>query len=116
MMEFSIVMNDEPGALASHCEAIAANGANILAIAGVGSDDARIAVITDNEDATRLALNMMSANYTTSSVHTQELPHKPGALAEFCREMGDSGTNMRSLYILNMGEKSATIGYTTDDN
>ncbi len=114
MQEFSIVMNDEPGALATHCEAIAANGANILAIAGVGSDDARIAVITDEEDATRLALDMISADYSTSPVLTRELPHQPGALAEFCREMGDSGTNMRSLYILSMGEDVATIGYTTE--
>jgi hypothetical protein len=114
MQEFSIVMNDEPGALAVHCEAIAANGANILAIAGVGSDDARIAVITDDEDATRLALNTMNANYSTSPVLTRELPHKPGALADFCREMGDSGTNLHSLYILSMGEDAATIGYTTD--
>ena len=108
------MMNDEPGALADHCEAIAAADVNILAVVAVGGDTASAAILTDNPDATSRALDGMGASYTVADLKSAKLNHKPGSLAAFTRGMGNSGVNLTSLYVMSIDGDSATIGYTTD--
>jgi hypothetical protein len=114
MKEYRIAMNDEPGALADHCEAIAAADVNILAVVAIGGDTASAAVLTDNADATSGALDGMGASYTVAELKSAKLDHEPGALASFTRGMASSGVNLKSLYIMSIEGGSATIGYTTD--
>jgi len=114
MKEYRIAMNDEPGALADHCEAIAAADVNILAVVAIGGDTASAAVLTDNADATSGALDEMGASYTVAELKSAKLDHEPGALASFTRGMASSGVNLKSLYIMSIEGGSATIGYTTD--
>ena len=105
MNEFRINMSDEPGSLAEHCEAIASEDVNILAI---------VAILTDNVDSTASALDRMGADYSVSELKSAKLEHKPGSLAAFTRGMGNSGVNLRSLYVMSIDGDSATIGYTTE--
>ena len=63
MLEFTIEMTDEPGQLATVCEAIAAGGANILGAAAIGRARPAVALVVDNEDATSAALDAMGAKY-----------------------------------------------------
>jgi len=56
----------------------------------------------------------MGASYTTSAVHSVTLAHEPGSLAAFTRSVAEDGMNIRSLYVLKMGDESAEIGYTID--
>lgn len=114
MKEFRIHLNDSPGALADHCEVIAAAGVNILAVAGVGDAAASAAVLTDNPDATHAALVGIGASFAVADLKTATLEHKPGSLAAFTRGLADSGVNLRSLYVMSVDDGSATIGYTTD--
>ena len=114
MKEYRIAMNDEPGALADHCEVIAAADVNILAVVAIGGDTASAAVLTDNADATSGALDGMGASYTVAELKSAKLDHEPGALASFTRGMASSGVNLKSLYIMSIEGGSATIGYTTD--
>lgn len=114
MKEFRIFLNDEPGSLADHCDAIAAAGVNILAIAGIGESGASAALLTDNPEATQAALSEMGAKFNESDLKTATLDHKPGALAAFTRGIAESGINLRSLYVMSVTGGQATIGYTTD--
>jgi len=114
MKEFRIRLADEPGAMADHLDAIAAEGVNILAIAGVGDDHATAAILADNPEATRKALEGIGADFTEAQLKTATLPHEPGALAEFTRGLGNAGLNLLLLYVTSTTEKTATIGYTTD--
>ncbi len=114
MKEYRISMNDEAGALADHCEAIAAADVNILAVVAIGGDSASAAILTDNPDATSGALDDMGANYTVADLKSIKMDHEPGALASFTRGMASSGVNLKSLYIMSIDGDSATIGYTTD--
>ena len=66
MMEFRITLKDEPGALADHCEAIAAAGVNILAVVAIGGVSAAAAILTDNQDTTKTALDAMGADFTVA--------------------------------------------------
>lgn len=114
MKEFRLTMDDAPGSLATHCEAIAAAGVNILAIVAIGDGSASAAILTDNPSATISALDAIGANYTVSNLKSAKLDHKPGALAGFTRGLGNSGVNLRSLYVMSVSGDTATIGYTTD--
>ena len=114
MKEYRISMNDEPGALADHCEAIASANVNILAVVAIGGDTASAVSLTDNADATSGALDGMAARYTVAELKSAKLDHEPGALASFTRGMASSGVNLKSLYIMSIEGGSATIGYTTD--
>ena len=114
MNEFRINMSDEPGALAEHCEAIASEDVNILAIVAIAGESASAAILTDNADATASALDRMGADYSVSELKSAKLEHKPGSLAAFTRGMGNSGVNLRSLYVMSIDGDSATIGYTTE--
>ena len=114
MQEFSITMEDEPGSLATCCEAIGAAGANILAVAGVGDSNPTAAVVTDNAEATASALDGIGADYRVSALNTVTLPHSPGSLAEFTRGLANDGVNLRSLYVLSISGDSADVGYTTE--
>ena len=83
MKEYRISMNDEPGALADHCEAIASANVNILAVVAIGGDTASAVILTDNADATSGALDGMGASYTVAELKSAKLNHEPGALASF---------------------------------
>ena len=114
MLEFTIEMTDEPGQLASVCEAIAAGGANILGGAGIGSARPAVALVVDNEEATSAALEAMGATFFVNKLLVHTLEHKPGALAAFCRNLADSGINLNSIYIMHMEETTAEIAFTCD--
>ena len=81
MEEFTIELENVPGALAGVSEAIANAGANILAVSAIARVGATAAMVTDDADATKAALNGMGASYTTSAVHSVTLAHEPGSLA-----------------------------------
>ncbi len=114
MMEFRITLEDEPGSLADHCEVIAAAGVNILAVVAIGEDSPSAAILTDNQDATKAALDEMGAEYTVAELKSATLDNEPGALASFTRGLGNSEINLKSLYVMSISEHNATIGYTTD--
>jgi hypothetical protein len=113
MEEFNVELSNEPGSLAEHCEALAEAGVNILAIAAVGNSHARVAIVTDDAEATRAALKSNGAPYTVNEVHTVSLAHEPGSLAAFTRSLAENAINLRSLYILAFSDDSCDVGYTT---
>ena len=97
MKEFRINMSDEPGSLAELCETIASKDVNILTIVAISGESASAAILTDNADATSVALDEMGAEYSVADLKSAKLNHKPG-----------------SLYVMSIDGDSATIGYTTD--
>jgi hypothetical protein len=113
MDEYLIQLEDVPGSMAACCEAIADAGVNIVSGAGLGSEHAVAALVTDDNDATRAALDGIGANYTVGELHTIKLVNEPGSLAMFTRSLADNGVNLRSVYVLSTSEDSVVMGYTT---
>ncbi|SVA95714.1 uncharacterized protein METZ01_LOCUS148568 [marine metagenome] len=113
MDEYLIQLEDVPGSMAACCEAIAGAGVNIVSGAGLGSEHAVAALVTDDSDATRAALDGIGANYAVDKLQTIELANEPGSLAAFTRSLADEGVNLRSVYVLSTGEDSVVMGYTT---
>ena len=113
MEEFLIQLEDVPGSLATCCEAIAEAGVNIVTGAGLGSEHAVAAVVTDDDVGTRAALDGVGASYSVSDLQTVLLPDKPGSLASCARSLADAGVNLRSIYLVSSGEDGYLMGYTT---
>jgi len=115
MIEFQIELTDKPGQLAGVTEAIASGGANILGAAAIGKARPAVALVVDDEDATKKSLDEFGANYVTNELLLYTLEHRPGALAEFTRKIANAGINLNSFYIMHMEESTAEIAFTVDN-
>ncbi|MED5485472.1 MAG: ACT domain-containing protein [Candidatus Thermoplasmatota archaeon] len=114
MIEFQIELTDKPGQLAGVTEAIASGGANILGAAAIGKARPAVALVVDDEEATKKSLDEFGANYVMNELLLYTLEHRPGALAEFTRKIADAGINLNSFYIMHMEESTAEIAFTVD--
>ena len=115
MIEFQIELSDEPGELAGVAEAIATGGANILGAAAIGKAKPTVALVVDDENATKASLEELGASYVMNELLLYSLEHRPGALAEFTRKIADSGVNLNSFYIMHIEETTAEIAFTVDN-
>jgi len=116
MQLFTIRLGNEPGALATVAEAIAARGVDIRAIGGGGMGDAAIgALITDNDEATRAALGQANCEFDASEAVMADLDDRPGTLARAARALADAGVNVTGVLIVqSMGDR-ARLAFAVDD-
>ena len=103
--EFTVELEDRPGALADLTEALAKHAINIVAIHATPCPEQGIVqFVTDNTDATVIALKNGDIDYTARDVLVVNLPHKPGVLAQLSRELGNAGVNINAVYITMNGQ------------
>ena len=96
--EFSVTLEDRPGALADLTETLAKSAVNILAIHASPCGGEGVAqFITSNPDATIEALRDMAFGYTTQEVLMVTLAHEPGALARLARALADAEININAV-------------------
>ncbi len=116
MQLFTVKLKNEPGTLARVAEAIAARGVDIRAIGGGGVGDTGLgALITDNDEATRTALQEAMCEFGESEALMTDLDDRPGALAKATRAMADAGVNVTGVLIVqSMGDR-ARVAFGVDD-
>ncbi len=103
--EFTVLLPDIPGSLADLTEALAKYAVSIVAIHTTPCPEYGITqFVTNNTDATVLALKEASMEYTAHEVLLLALAHDPGALARLARTMGQAGININSLYLTMNGQ------------
>jgi len=103
--EFTVLLPDEPGSLADLTEALAKYAVSIVAIHTTPCPEYGITqFVTNNTDATVLALKEAGMDYTAQEVLLLMLAHDPGALARLARTMGQAGININSLYMAMTGQ------------
>ncbi|MCL4237134.1 MAG: ACT domain-containing protein [Anaerolineae bacterium] len=103
--EFTIVIQDRPGALADLTEVLAQNAVNILAIhASPCTGQGVVQFVADNPDATIEALKDGGFDYTTHNVLFVGLVHQPGALARLARALANAAININAVYITMTGQ------------
>lgn len=115
--EFSVVLQDRPGALADLAEALGRNGVNIEAIAAVpsgGRGDVRV-VIGDAAGARQALSRTGIAIGAERDVLLVDLEHVPGALAAVARKLGDAGVNIDALYVVGESGGRKRIALGADD-
>ena len=97
--EFSIRMDDQPGALGKICRPLAVDGVNILAFQSIpleGKSEVRIVV--DNPTATKSFLDKQKREYSETQVAQVKLPHRPGELARAASKLGEANININYAY------------------
>jgi len=113
-MEYCVELPDQPGEMASLCEALADHDINIMTAAAMTATGAVVAIVTDEKEDTERVLTGLGLAYSTNEVLLVSLPHKPGALAGMSRTMANAGININSIYIMSKNDEDAVIAFTVD--
>ncbi len=98
--EFTVLMDDRPGALGKICRTLADRNLNILATQSfsIGGKSVTRFVFDDAAKA-KAALDSERLNYSEAEVVQVKLPHKSGELARAAQRLGDAGINIDYFYV-----------------
>ena len=116
MHAFLVELENKPGELARVTEAIAAKGIDINGVSGstCGSSGS-VALMTDNDDATRTALQAAGAKFREMEATQAPIAMAPGSLAKACRRLADAGVNIEALMPTGMEGDHVTVAFITGD-
>ncbi len=104
-IEFSVSLQNRPGAIAELTEALARQGVMLMAVhAAAFADTGMIQFVASNPDATVAALRDASVEYTTSQVLLVSVANQPGLLARLSRALAEQNININSVYLTLSGQ------------
>jgi hypothetical protein len=116
MEQLTILVKDEPGALADICEAFGRSGVNIKAISAEGLGEAGIIrVITEDVNTAKRALGREGYSFSVAEIVAIELTDRPGELGKVTRKLADEGINIQYIYILGKEKGKTDIALKVDD-
>ncbi len=115
MKAFLVDLENKPGSLARVTEAIAAKGINIEGISGTtGDTSGRVAIVTNDEAATRTALSEAKASFKELEATETSIRHAPGTFAQAARRLADAGINVEAVFPTGMQGEDVTVAFVTD--
>jgi hypothetical protein len=116
MNAFIIELENRPGTLADTTAAIAEKGININGIAGAtAGGTGAIAIVTNDESATRTALQGIDCKFREVALASAPLEDKPGVLADAARRLADAGVNVEAIFPTGMEGNRITIAFGVDN-
>jgi hypothetical protein len=98
--EFTISLEDRPGTLGKLCQALGAEGINILAYQQLPQekDKGSVRLVVDNPDKAKAVLDRQRSDYKETDVAQVKLAHRPGELGRAASRLGDAGININYGY------------------
>jgi hypothetical protein len=99
--QFSLLLENRPGALAEVCSALAAKAVNIEAIMTAdvrGWGTVRLVVNSSDMDATRKVLASLRVQFSEGPVLAVHLSDRPGALGRVTRKLAEHNLNIEYVY------------------
>ena len=97
--EFTVTIEDKPGALGKCFLALAERGVNILAFQSIPSERTiLVCIVVDKPAAAEAVLEKERITYTEGEVVQVKLPHTPGELARAASKLGDANININYAY------------------
>jgi hypothetical protein len=94
MSAFTVPFNNEPGQLATLCEAMAARGVNLI-LCGIGhGESGTVALVADDEAAARSVLESTGTDFTERPALTVRLENVPGSGAATFSRLGSANVNV----------------------
>ena len=116
MNAFVVDLKNRPGQLAKVAEALASAGINITGFAGATcGETGRVALMTDDEVATRRALTEGEWKFQPLELVTASLADKPGTLAEVTRTLAQAGLNIEAALPIGMVGTNIHVAFATND-
>jgi hypothetical protein len=113
---FIVNLGNRPGTLAELGEALGERGINISGVAGTTWDDTGpIALITNDDSATRTVLEDREIEYRDVEVVSASLEDRPGMLGAAARRLADRGINIEVILPTGMQGSRISVAFGVDD-
>jgi hypothetical protein len=114
--QFTIAIDNQPGAVAGIARTLGDAKVNILALLGTAQGTAgSVQLVVDDARRAKKALDAARIAYQETPAETYDLPNKPGALAQCLDKLAAKGVNLNSIHATAAkGGKKAVVVYTAE--
>jgi hypothetical protein len=114
--QFTITLDNQPGAVAAIARILGDAKVNILSLLGTAQGSAgSVQVIVDDARRAKKALDTARVSYQETPAETYDLSNKPGALAQCLDKLAAKGVNLNSIHATAAkGGKKAVVVYTAE--
>lgn len=116
MTEFSILLANRPGQLASLTRMLSDAGIGIEAFATMAeSATSHVRFIPDDDARTRRALKVAGLNWEETDVLDTFIPRGTSGLAAMAGGLAEAGVNIGSMYLLHTNAEGYHLAVTVSD-
>jgi len=113
--QFVVQLKNDPGAMATLAETLAARGVDLRAIGGGGIGGAgHVIMTTADDDATRSVLDEGGYAYLEGESILAEVDDRPGGMARLSRALADAGVNIHGHLFLGRWGDRAMFTFVVD--
>jgi hypothetical protein len=114
--QFVVQLKNEPGAMATLAEALAARGVDLRAIGGGGiGGSGHVIMTTADDDATKAVLEEGGYTFIEGESILTEVDDRPGGMAALSRQLADAGVNIYGHLFLGRWGDRAMFAFVVDD-
>jgi hypothetical protein len=114
--QFTIAVQNQPGAVLEIARTLGNAKVNILALLGTAQGTSgMIQLVAEDARRAKKALDEAKLTYQETEAEQYELPNKPGALAQCLDKLAAKGVNLDTIYATApKGGKKAVVVYTVE--
>jgi len=114
--QFTIPVDNQPGAVARIARALGHSKVNILALLGTAQGmTGTVELVAEDAKKAKKALDEAGISYQETAAEQHELPNKAGALAQYLASLEKKGVNLGSIHATAAkGGKKAVVVYTLE--
>ena len=114
--QFTISIDNQPGAVARIAKALGDSKVNILALLGTAEGTGgTVQLVAEDAKKAKKALDAAHISYQEAPAEQYELPNKAGALAQCLASLEKKGVNLNSIHATAAkGGKKAVVVYTVE--
>jgi hypothetical protein len=114
--QFVVQLKNEPGAMATLAEALAARGVDLRAIGGGGiGGSGHVIMTTADDETTRAVLEAGGYTFIEGESILAEVDDRPGGMARIARSLADAGVNIYGHLFLGRWGDRAMFAFVVDD-
>jgi hypothetical protein len=114
--QFTIAIDNHPGAVAHIAKTLGDAKVNILSLLGTAQGaGGTVQLIVDDPRLAKKALDSARISYQEIPVELYDLPNKPGALANCLNQLAKKGVNLSTIHATAVkGGRKAVVVYTAE--
>jgi hypothetical protein len=114
--QFTIAVQNRPGAVAEIARTLGDAKVNILALSGTAQGTSgTVQLVAEDSRRAKKALDEAKLSYQETTAEEHELPNKPAALALYLEKLATKGVNLNSIYATaTKGGKKAVVVYAAE--
>jgi hypothetical protein len=113
--QFVVQLRNQPGAMATLAEALAARGVDLRAIGGGGiGETGHVIMTTADDETTKRVLDEGGYTYIEGESILAEVDDRPGGMAILARALADAGVNIYGHLFLGRWGDRAMFAFVVD--